>query len=66
MQTGTFSQHLGWVFVGRCHPSAHGPPVDELRKKALQLNERNLRNRAGHTHTVGKNPPDTMRKFEDY
>ena len=24
---GTFSQHLGWVFVGPCHPSAHGPPA---------------------------------------
>ena len=22
---GTFAQQLGWVFVGPCHPSAHGP-----------------------------------------
>ena len=51
MQTGTFSQHLGWVFIGPCHPSAHGPPVDELRKNALHWNEKTLRNRARHTHT---------------
>ena len=24
---GTFTQQLGWVFVGPCHPSAHGPPA---------------------------------------
>ena len=24
---GTFAQQLGWVFVGPCHPSAHGPPA---------------------------------------
>jgi hypothetical protein len=51
MQTGTFSQHLGWVFIGPCHPSAHGPPADELRKNALHWNEKTLRNRARHTHT---------------
>ena len=50
-QTGTFSQHLGWVFIGPCHPSAHGPPVDELRKNALHWNEKTLRNKARHTHT---------------
>ena len=50
MQTGTFSQHLGWVFIGPCHPSAHGPPVDELRKNALHWNEKTPRNRARHTH----------------
>ena len=51
MQTGTFSQHLGWVFIGPCHPSAHGPPADELRKNALHFYEKTLRNRARHTHT---------------
>ena len=25
---GTFTQQLGWVFVGPCHPSAHGPPAE--------------------------------------
>ena len=24
---GTFSRHHGWVFVGPCHPCAHGPPA---------------------------------------
>ena len=26
-QAGTFSRQLGWVFVGTCHPSVHGPPA---------------------------------------
>ena len=26
---GTFSRHHGWVFVGPCHPCAHGPPANE-------------------------------------
>ena len=56
MQTGTFSQHLGWVFIGPCHPSAHGPPVDELRKNALHWNEKTLRNRARHTHSSFTQP----------
>ena len=24
---GTFARQLGWVFVGPCHPSVHGPPA---------------------------------------
>ena len=24
---GTFSRQHGWVFVGPCHPCAHGPPA---------------------------------------
>ena len=58
MQTGTFSQHLGWVFIGPCHPSAHGPPADELRKNALHFYEKTLRNRARHTHTLLLIHPD--------
>jgi len=30
----TFAQQLGWVFVGPCHPSAHGPPA-KLRSFTL-------------------------------
>ena len=25
---GTFARHHGWVFVGPCHPCAHGPPAN--------------------------------------
>ena len=27
---GTFARQLGWVFVGPCHPSVHGPPAMEI------------------------------------
>jgi hypothetical protein len=26
---GTFARHHGWVFVGPCHPCAHGPPANK-------------------------------------
>ena len=32
-QAGTFSRQLGWVFVGPCHPSVHGPPALTKAKK---------------------------------
>ena len=32
----TFAQQLGWVFVGPCHPSAHGPPATN-KVQALHL-----------------------------
>ena len=40
---GTFAQQLGWVFVGPCHPSAHGPPA---RVEVLHL----FRCYTTHTH----------------
>ena len=39
---GTFAQQLGWVFVGPCHPSAHGPPAKLGSFTSLQM---------VHTHT---------------
>ena len=39
---GTFAQQLGWVFVGPCHPSAHGPPAKLRSFTSLQM---------VHTHT---------------
>ena len=34
---GTFAQQLGWVFVGSCHPSAHGPPAEIRKLKEVLL-----------------------------
>ena len=34
---GTFAQQLGWVFVGPCHPSAHGPPAKLRSFTSLQM-----------------------------
>ena len=39
---GTFAQQLGWVFVGPCHPSAHGPPAKLRSFTSFQM---------VHTHT---------------
>ena len=40
---GTFSRLLGWVFVGPCHPSVHGPPADVLKLFGTECDT--------HTHT---------------
>ena len=42
---GTFAQKLGWVFVGPCHPSAHGPPAKLRSFTSLQMVHT-------HTHTL--------------
>ena len=34
---GTIAQQLGWVFVGPCHPSAHGPPAKLRSFTSLQM-----------------------------
>ena len=34
---GTFSRHHGWVFVGPCHPCAHGPPAKNWMLEVLHL-----------------------------
>ena len=34
---GTFAQQLGWVFVGPCRPSAHGPPAKLTSFTSLQM-----------------------------
>ena len=34
---GTFAQQLGWVVVGPCHPSAHGPPAKLRSFTSLQM-----------------------------
>ena len=41
---GTFAQKLGRVFVGPCHPSAHGPPAKLRSFTSLQM-----------VHTLDKN-----------
>ena len=45
---GMFTRRLGWVFVGPCHPSVHGPPALLFSWKDREFT---LRNRAWHTHT---------------
>ena len=52
---GTFAQQLGWVFVGPCHPSAHGLPA---RVEALHL----LR---CYTHTPGRSRVNAERQEEE-
>ena len=52
---GTFAQQLGWVFVGPCHPSAHGPPAlftkgGEGRKKEGSFTSIQML----HTHTCAE------------
>ena len=49
-QADTFSRQLGWVFVGPCHPSVHGPPA----KKKKQFNGIPVITRGTHTHTPSR------------
>ena len=53
----TFAQQLGWVFVGPCHPSAHGPPA---RVEVLHL----LRCYT-HTHTPDRSRVNPERQEEE-
>ena len=54
---GTFAQQLGWVFVGPCHPSAHGPPALILKRKKTQGRKREkfyIYLDVTHTHTLAQ------------
>jgi len=47
---GTFAHHLGWVFVGPCHPSAHGPPAEIRKLKKKQQQRFYFCSEIPHTH----------------
>jgi hypothetical protein len=47
---GTFAQQLGWVFVGSCHPSAHGPPAEIRKLKKKQQKRFYFCSEVPHTH----------------
>ena len=44
---GTFAQQLGSVFVGPCHPSAHGPPAKLTSFTSLQMVHTHARQQRG-------------------
>jgi len=45
---GTCARHHGWVFVGPCHPWAHGPPANVKNDQSNQLT---VCYNGFHTHT---------------
>ena len=60
---GTFSRHHGWVFVGPCHPCAHGPPAKNWMLEVLHLFRCFTQHTRFYTHTLLHTDAFTRRRF---